>query len=97
MGLINGKINFRKAFEYHTYLMYPVSRINITTFYFSVVGRSFVHIINIQNKIYEGIFLDKKKINKYPRYIFLSKKYKPQIKEIKNFDLLNHTIKYFLN
>ena len=55
------------------------------------------NIINIQNKIYEGIFLDKKKINKYPRYIFLSKKYKPQIKEIKNFDLLNHTIKYFLN
>lgn len=55
------------------------------------------NIINIQNKVYEGIFLDKKKINKYPRYIFLSKKYKPQIKEIKNFDLLNHTIKYFLN
>ena len=51
----------------------------------------------MQNKIYKGIFLDKKKIGRYPRYIFLKKKYKPQIIEIKNFDLLNHTIKYFLN
>jgi hypothetical protein len=38
-----------------------------------IVKIFFKNIINIQNKVYEGIFLDKKKINKYPRYIFLSK------------------------
>ena len=54
-------------------------------------------IIDIQNKIYEGVFLDKKKINKNPRYICLKKKNNPQIKEIKDLDLLNYTIKYFLN
>ena len=27
----------------------------------------------------------------------LKKKYKPQINEIENLDLLNHTIKFFLN
>ena len=51
----------------------------------------------VQNKIYKGIFLDKKKISKYPRYIRLKKKYKPQIEEIKNLDYINNTIKYFLN
>ena len=54
-------------------------------------------IIDIQNKIYEGVFLDKKKINKNPRYICLKKKNNPKIKEIKDLDLLNYTIKYFLN
>ena len=53
-------------------------------------------LIKIQDEIYKGIFLDKKKINKYPRYIFLKNKFKPSIKEIKNFNLLNLTIKKFL-
>ena len=51
----------------------------------------------IQNEIYRAIFLDKKKINRYPRYIHLKNKFKPMIKEIKNFNLLNLTIKNFLN
>ena len=56
-----------------------------------------IDFAKIQNNIYQGIFLDKKKINKHPRYISLKKKYKPQINEIENLDLLNHTIKFFLN
>ena len=56
-----------------------------------------VDFVTLQNKIYKGIFLDKKKIGKYPRYILLKKKYKPEIKEIKNLDYINNTIKYFLN
>lgn len=56
-----------------------------------------IDFAKIQNNIYKGIFLDKKKINKYPRYISLKKKYKPQVNEIENLDLLNHTIKFFLN
>ncbi len=53
-------------------------------------------LIKIQNEIYKGIFLDKKKINNFPRYIYLKNKFKPQVKEIKNFNLLNLTIKNFL-
>ena len=46
----------------------------------------------LQNHIYRNIFLDKKKIDKYPRYISIKKQGKTSIKEIKDFDFLNDTI-----
>ena len=46
----------------------------------------------IHSEIYQNIFLDKKKKNKYPRYIFLQKKGFPKIKEVKDFGDLNDVI-----
>ena len=46
----------------------------------------------IQSNIYKNIFLDKKRINQYPRYIKLIKPGKTKIMEMKNFDHLNETI-----
>ena len=46
----------------------------------------------IQSNIYKNIFLDKKKISQFPRYIKLSKLGKAKVMEIKNFDHLNETI-----
>jgi 3-dehydroquinate synthetase len=46
----------------------------------------------IQNDIYKNIFLDKKRIDKYPRYINIKNIGEPSIKEIKDFDLLNDVI-----
>jgi|TARA_B110000881_G_C18547675_1_gene502162 3-dehydroquinate synthase len=46
----------------------------------------------LQNCIYQNIFLDKKKIDKFPRYICIKKQGKPSVKEIKDFDFLNDTI-----
>ena len=46
----------------------------------------------IQNDIYKNIFLDKKKIDKYPRYINIKNIGKPSIREIKDFDFLNDVI-----
>ena len=51
----------------------------------------------IQNEIYKNIFLDKKRINKNPRYIFLKNVGKPKIKEIENFNSLNDIIYKFIN
>lgn len=50
----------------------------------------------IHDEIYKFIFVDKKKIGKYPRYISLKKKGKPKIKLIDDFNLLNETISKFL-
>jgi 3-dehydroquinate synthase len=47
----------------------------------------------IHDEIYKGVFLDKKRIKKYPRYISLKKPGKPQIKEIDDYNLLNETIR----
>ena len=44
------------------------------------------------NDIYKNIFLDKKKISYYPRYISLKKLGKPKIDEIKDFDFINDTL-----
>ena len=44
------------------------------------------------NEIYKNIFLDKKKISHYPRYISLKKIGKPKIDEIKDFDFINDTL-----
>ena len=51
----------------------------------------------MQSEIYKSIFLDKKKINENPRYIFLKKIGKPAIKEIKDLNLLNEVIYKILN
>lgn len=45
-----------------------------------------------QSSIYKNIFLDKKKIGKFPRYIKLIRPGKTKVMEIKNFDYLNETI-----
>ena len=42
--------------------------------------------------IYQNIFLDKKRIDKYPRYISVKKIGVSKIKEMKNLDLINDTI-----
>ncbi len=47
----------------------------------------------LKNKIYKNIFLDKKRINKFPRYIILDKIGKTKISEMKNFDKIKKTIK----
>ena len=61
-----------------------------------LVKKKKIDYVTLQNKIYNGIFLDKKKINKYPRYILLKKKFNPKIREIKDFDFINLTIQHFL-
>jgi 3-dehydroquinate synthase len=55
------------------------------------------HIKKIHSEIYNGVFLDKKKISKYPRYIFLKNLFKPQIKELNNYGLLNDVIYNIIN
>ena len=44
------------------------------------------------SEIYEGVFLDKKIKNKYPRFISLKKICSPKIEEIKDFGALNDSI-----
>ncbi len=46
--------------------------------------------------IYKNIYLDKKKISRFPRYIFMKKIYKPEIKELQNHDLILETINNFI-
>ena len=48
------------------------------------------------DEIYKGVFLDKKKINKYPRYISLKKVFNPKIKEIEDTGEILETIKSFI-
>lgn len=47
---------------------------------------------NLQNSIYNNIFLDKKRANKNPRFISISRLQKSKIKEIIDYDHLNETI-----
>jgi len=46
----------------------------------------------IQSNIYQNIFLDKKRINQFPRYIKLMRIGKTKAMEIRDFDRLNETI-----
>ena len=46
----------------------------------------------IHSGIYDGVFLDKKTKNKYPRFISLKKICSPTIEEIKDFGALNDSI-----
>ena len=48
------------------------------------------------DEIYKGVFLDKKKINKYPRYINLKKIYKPKISEIEDTGKILEVLKLFI-
>ena len=50
----------------------------------------------LSDQIYNSIFLDKKKINKFPRYISLKTIYKPTIKEIDDTGKLLEVIKLFV-
>ena len=50
----------------------------------------------LQNDIFKFIFLDKKRINRFPRYIHLRHYGKPKISEMNNFDLINHVINKIL-
>ncbi len=49
-----------------------------------------------KKEIYKYVFLDKKKIGKYPRYIRLSSIGKSQISELKNFERIKKTIQEVL-
>ena len=49
-------------------------------------------INNLKNKIFKNIFLDKKRINQYPRYIHLKSIGKTKISEMKNFEKIKKTI-----
>ena len=46
----------------------------------------------IFNKIYKNIFLDKKKLKKFPRYICLNKIGNSKVIEMKNFSLIRETL-----
>lgn len=50
----------------------------------------------ILNSIYKNIFLDKKRISKFPRSIKISKIGNPKIIEMKNFEKIKYTIKKVL-
>ena len=47
---------------------------------------------NLKEKIFKNIFLDKKKINKYPRYVNLVSIGKSKITEMKDFKRIKETI-----
>ena len=49
--------------------------------------------MKIKKDIFEYIFLDKKRIGKYPRYIELLKIGKSKVSDMKNFNKINNTIK----
>ena len=50
----------------------------------------------LSDYIYNAIFLDKKKVSKFPRYISLKTIYKPQVKEIENTGDILEIIKKFI-
>jgi len=61
--------------------------INIKKF----INKKYIKAIN--NRIYNNIFLDKKKINQYPRYIKLLCIGKTKISELRDFKKIIKTIK----
>ena len=52
---------------------------------------------NLQNSIYKNIFLDKKRLDKCPRYISVKNFHNTNVKEIQDFDLLNDAITQIIN
>ena len=64
------------------------------------VLQGYKHSLNlvqkIQSKTFNYIFLDKKRINNFPRYISLKKKYKPKIEEMSDNNLIDQAIFKFL-
>ena len=61
-----------------------------------ILNKKNKNIQKIHNEIYKYIFVDKKKIGKFPRYISLKKIGSPRIKLLDDFNLLNETISKFL-
>ena len=59
------------------------------------VGIYFTNKQKLVDEIYRGVFLDKKKISKYPRFISLRKIYNPKIKEIEDTGKILEVIKLF--
>ena len=56
-----------------------------------------INKIELHKKIFSNIFLDKKKISEYPRYISLKKIFKASIEELDNMSLLNEIIYNSIN
>ena len=50
----------------------------------------------LQNDIFKYLFLDKKRINKFPRYVRLTKFCNPKIDELQDYDKINHIINELL-
>jgi 3-dehydroquinate synthase len=50
----------------------------------------------IQNDIFKYLFLDKKRISNFPRYIKLTKLYNPKIDELHDYSKINHIINELL-
>ena len=51
-----------------------------------------INKVKLQNDIYKNLFLDKKRIDKHPRYISLKTIGKPFIQEMVDYDFINDTI-----
>ena len=51
---------------------------------------------NLQNDIFKFLFLDKKRINKYPRYIKLLKLGNPAISDMSDYNKINFIISKML-
>ncbi len=51
-----------------------------------------VNKVKLQNEIYKNLFLDKKRIDKHPRYISLKAIGKPSIQDIMDYDFINDTV-----
>jgi 3-dehydroquinate synthase len=56
-----------------------------------------INKVKLQKNIYKFVFMDKKKISQYPRYISLKKIGLPKTTTIKDFDFLNDTILNLFN
>ncbi len=62
-----------------------------------IIGKNLkINKQQLNNNIYKNLFLDKKKISRHPRYIFMKKIYKPSIKELSDENLILQTIDRFI-
>lgn len=55
-----------------------------------------VNKINFQKKVFNHLFLDKKKVSNFPRYIHIKENSKPSIKELKDFQLIDEIMFNFI-
>ena len=51
-----------------------------------------INEVKFQNNVYKYLFLDKKRIDKHPRYIYLKNIGNPSIKDMTDYDFINDTI-----
>ena len=62
-----------------------------------IIGKNLkINKQQLNNIIFKNLFLDKKKISRNPRYIFMKKIYKPSIKELSDENLILQTINRFI-